>query len=306
MVWAAHRTFALALGNGRVRKDFRPGLITLIQTHGDELNWNTHLHLLAADGAFDTRDRIVFHPMGFWDLPKMTQIFRFTLISRLHEAGVLSDDTATNLMSWPHSGFHVHHSDPFPASDREQLIRRLAYAFRTPVSLSQLRSSPTSVQLRTRKGKTLAFSPVEFLAHLTVHIPDRYQHYRRYAGLYASATRRFLGLETKAQVQRISEKPLTPRWATLLARIFGHLPIECPHCHQEMKLLGFVTHPAEIEILVPQASRAPPPKPVASFFDVHGKTPFLVAAEESAPYETMDFNQVREESDADFDQRIAR
>ncbi|HLG18999.1 MAG TPA: hypothetical protein VI895_04170, partial [Bdellovibrionota bacterium] len=81
------------------------------------------------------------------------------------------------------------------------------------------------------------------------------------------------------------------------------LPIECPHCRQEMRLLGFVTHPAEIGILAPQACRAPPLKPVESFFDRHGKTPFLVTAEESTPYETMDFNQLREESNADFDQR---
>jgi hypothetical protein len=39
LVFAAHRTFALALSNGRVRKDLRPALITLIQTHGDELTW---------------------------------------------------------------------------------------------------------------------------------------------------------------------------------------------------------------------------------------------------------------------------
>ena len=116
-------------------------------------------------------------------------------------------------------------------------------------------------------------------------------------------SRRFLGLTTKASVQRISEKPLTPRWASLLARIFGQLPIECPRCHVEMKLLGFLTHPAEIFILIPQASRAPPQKPVDSFFDVHGRIPFLAAAKEPSPYASFEFNQLRDESDADFDQR---
>ena len=114
------------------------------------------------------------------------------------------------------------------------------------------------VQVRTRKGQTLHFSPLEFLTHLTVHIPDRSQHLRRSTGLYASATRRFLGLNTKAQLIRISEKPLTPRWATLLARIFGMLPVECPHGRLEMKLAGFVMHPAELFILVPHTCRAPP------------------------------------------------
>ncbi|HLG19113.1 MAG TPA: vitamin B12 dependent-methionine synthase activation domain-containing protein [Bdellovibrionota bacterium] len=59
-----------------------------MQKHGDELNWHSHLHLLATDGAFDTQNPsdIVFHPCGFWDLSKMAEIFRFTL--QAEEIGV--------------------------------------------------------------------------------------------------------------------------------------------------------------------------------------------------------------------------
>jgi len=71
-----------------------------------------------------------------------------------------------------------------------------------------------------------------------------------------------------------------------------------------MKLAGFMTHPAEIWILVPQASRAPPPKSVESFFDAHGNIPFLVAAEEGSPYES-EFNPERVEFNEEFDQRIS-
>ena len=70
-----------------------------------------------------------------------------------------------------------------------------------------------------------------------------------------------------------------------------------------MKLLGFVTHPHDITALVPDAARAPPRLRFESFFDVHGKTPFLVAAEETSSYQNEDFNQVRVEKDQDFDQR---
>lgn len=41
----------------------------------------------------------MFRPCEFWDFSAMTEILRFTLIDRLHKARVLSDDTATNLMS---------------------------------------------------------------------------------------------------------------------------------------------------------------------------------------------------------------
>jgi hypothetical protein len=304
LVTAAHQTFEQVLSSGKPSRALRPAVITLVQTFGDDLHWHCHLHCLAADGVFDTRDpdALTFRPCSFWNLPAMTEIFRFLLIDRLHRKKVLTDDVATNLMAWPHSGFHVHASEPFPISNREELTRRLAYAFRTPVSLSQLTYTKEAVHVRTRKGRALTFSPLDFLAHLTVHIPNHYQHMRRYAGLYASATRRFLGLQTKASVARTSEKPRTPRWASLLARIFGQLPLECPNCHTEMRLLGFVTHPKEIAFLVPDIARAPPQRRFESFFDVHGKIPFLVAAQETVSYGTEHFSQARVEQDEDFDQ----
>lgn len=306
LVSCAHQTFALALGNGEIHPNHRPALITLIQTFGTKLNWHCHLHLLAGDGVFTSvrGKKIVFHPCQFWDVAKMTEIFRFLLIERLHKARVLSDDTATNLMSWPHSGFHIHHSEPFSPKDRDGFLRRLAYAFRTPVSLSRLSyDGENRVTLSTPKGDSLEFTPLDFLAHLTLHIPDRYQHMRRYAGLYASATRRYLGLPTKTSVVQTDGKPITPRWASLLARIFGTLPIECPRCKIQMKLSGFETDLRQILALIPELSRAPPRKKMETFFDVHEKVPFLVAAEEIDSYESeADISQARAETDHDSDQ----
>ncbi|HLG18423.1 MAG TPA: hypothetical protein VI895_01240 [Bdellovibrionota bacterium] len=60
--------------------------------------------------------------------------------------------------------------------------------------------------------------------------------------------------------------------------------------------------PDGICALVPQVSRAPPHKPVESFFNRHGKTPSLLAPEEPTPYESVDFNQEQIESNAEFDQ----
>ncbi|MFH1263660.1 MAG: transposase [Pseudomonadota bacterium] len=207
-------------------------------------------------------------------------------------------------MSWPHSGFHLHASEPFSPQDRESFLRRLAYAFRTPVSLSRLSYGQDRVFLSTRSGRNLTFTPLEFPAHLSVHIPDRYQHVRRYAGLYASATRRFLGLPTKTSIVQTEGKPITPRWASLLARIFGTLPIECPRCGIEMKLSGFETDLRKIKLLVPKISRAPPRKKLETFFDMHGRIPFLVAAEEMTSYQSeAEISQAGVESNDEFDQR---
>ena len=72
-----------------------------------------------------------------------------------------------------------------------------------------------------------------------------------------------------------------------------------------MKLLGFVTHPADLRALVPEISRAPPQKPLDRFFDVHGKVPFVQAAEEQTSYDTNNFSQIRPETDGEFDQRVS-
>ena len=68
---------------------------------------------------------------------------------------------------------------------------------------------------------------------------------------------------------------------------------------------GFVTHPGDLRTLVPDITWAPPQKAVERFFDVHGKVPFVQAAEETIPYETPHFNQVRPEMDKDFDQCVS-
>ena len=308
LTYAAHRTFALVLGNGAVRKDRRSAVIALIQTHGDELNWNAHLHLIAADGAFDLRNPqdIRFLPTLYWDVLKMAEIFRFVLIDRMHKEGILSDDVATNLMSWAHSGFHVHASEAFSPSDSDQFARRLAYAYRTPVSLSQMSYGKDQVYLRTKKGSALQLSPLEFIAKLTLHIPDTYLHMRRYAGLYASATRRKLGLKTVVSVKVNSDRKLSFSWSTLISRIFGQIPTKCPRCGETMKLLGFQTRIEVVRLLIPDVTRAPPPKPFTPYLILHAGKPFLEAAEGVKPYghEWSD-SQLLPESAADFDQRIS-
>jgi hypothetical protein len=53
LVQAAKETVCLAMGRGKVRDFEKPGIISLIQTHGDELNWNCYLHALITDGVMN-------------------------------------------------------------------------------------------------------------------------------------------------------------------------------------------------------------------------------------------------------------
>jgi hypothetical protein len=70
-----------------------------------------------------------------------------------------------------------------------------------------------------------------------------------------------------------------------------------------MRLSGFETDLRQIALLIPEVSRAPPRKKFQTFFDVHGKIPFLETVEEIHLHESeAEFSQVPVESDQEFDQ----
>ena len=203
----------------------------------------------------------------------MTEIFRRLLLKRLHREGVLTQEVVENMMSWPHSGFHVFASEAFRDSGR--IRRTLSYAFRPAVSLKQLTYEPKTgqVRYRSKKGKALEFKPKDFIAALTQHIPDRYQNMRRYAGFYAAnfrlRIRRAQAEENKEALPEIRMAgPIQLHWAKLIAKIFGENPIQCLRCHKDMQLKGFLLKTTlmfqEIQVL----SRAPPTKEFPRYRDL--------------------------------------
>jgi len=96
LVQAANTTFCKALGSGKVIKRYRPGIIATIQTFGNMINWNCHLHLVVSDGAIDYRDidNIRFIPCFTWNIHAMKQIFRIELLKILIKKKIVSKKTA--------------------------------------------------------------------------------------------------------------------------------------------------------------------------------------------------------------------
>ncbi|MFH1873724.1 MAG: transposase [Pseudomonadota bacterium] len=263
LVKAANHTICKAVGKGRLQKGARPGIISLIQTHSDSLDWNAHLHLIVTNGAVDYSDPLKpkFKPCRYWNTEVMTEIFRLELISMLVKKKALLPDIADNLLSWKNSGFHVYASWPFHPEEGDTLKNRLAYAFRPAVVLKRLKFDGEEVAYRSKKNVALTFTPTEFLAKLTLHIPDRYQNIRRYAGFYASNIQRKVRAARKADDSSLAiqeTKPIKPKWAVLIAKIFGKLPTECPKCGAVMELKQFILENEVIQKLVPELSRAPP------------------------------------------------
>jgi hypothetical protein len=83
------------------------------------------------------------------------------------------------MLSWPHSGFHVHTAVWAAEDDRAFAIRLARYCARNPVALERLTYARTARAVTYRSGKaygpapgTETVDPLEFSARVLVHIPD--------------------------------------------------------------------------------------------------------------------------------------
>ena len=86
--------------------DAVPGAVIAIQTFGDLLGYNPHLHVLISDGCF--------HKSGMLtvalaiDTHAVEQLFRHKLLKLLLSQGRITEATVALMGKWRHSGFSVH------------------------------------------------------------------------------------------------------------------------------------------------------------------------------------------------------
>jgi hypothetical protein len=93
------------------------------------------------------------------------------------------------------------------------------------------------------------YDPLDFLAAVTAHIPDRREHLVRYYGWYSivqRGKRRKQGLEAKPPeappIENYTIKARAARraWARLIKKIYKVDPLLCPECGGDMKIIVFI------------------------------------------------------------------
>jgi hypothetical protein len=124
------------------RRGARQGMILFVQTFGDLANFNPHIHVLAADGAFDACG-------GFSVLPPVPRkllepSFRKGLLALLRCEGLVSGVLAERMLAWRHTGFSVHNSVRVRARDTAGRRRLAQYMLRAPFSLEKMSYDPQS------------------------------------------------------------------------------------------------------------------------------------------------------------------
>ena len=139
------------------------------------------------------------------------------------------------------------------------------YIERGPISLQKLSIQDDIITYSTKNGIALEFDPLEFLALLSSHIPQKYESITRYYGHYSCKLR---GKRAKLKalisdsIDPIPE-PSTPpsrTWAACMKRVLELNPLECPKCKSDMRIVAFLNDTREINKIM-QSIGIPAPEP---------------------------------------------
>ena len=244
IVWKVLSKFIKTSSTDDLLAEAFPACVIAIQTFGEHVNFNPHIHVIAADGCF-TKDGGFIEAWAH-DTSALNEAFAREVFGLLADRG-LSESRIETIMSWQHSGFQVYRGSQILATDTEGEIRLAQYIVRCPFALSRMDYDRGTAQV-TYRGKTTGgtkhYTALDFLARLVVQIPAPKEQMVRYLGYYSNKSRGLRKKETGEysvgiQVTR-PKRPSSKRWAQLIAKVFLDDPLCCPKCQKPMRIISFV------------------------------------------------------------------
>ncbi len=91
------------------------------------------------------------------DTGKLTEAFRRAVLRLFVHLDLFDEDQAAGMLTWPHSGFHVHTAVWVAENDRAFATRLARYCARNPVALERL-TYDRNIAPHPRHMKDLAYS----------------------------------------------------------------------------------------------------------------------------------------------------
>jgi len=233
--------------NAAGKNGVAPAAICSIQTFGDMLGFNPHLHILAADGGFN--DNGTFYAAAA-DLNAsiLEPLFRHKILAMLKKKGLIGERVIELISSWRHSGFNVYCTDriyPRDTTSMENLARYIIRASFSQERLSYL-SESSRVIYKSKDGKgTKEFDALDFIASICSHIPNRNEQMVRYVGFYSNVCRGKRKKQGRAESDYVIEddsynKSCSKSWARLIKKIYEVDPLTCPKCGGDMRIIAFI------------------------------------------------------------------
>jgi hypothetical protein len=290
-----------------------PAMVGAVQTFGDLIHWHSHIHAIVPEGVFTDTGHFVHIP-DIWK-HRADEIWQEKVFDLLLDEFKVDLDTVANMRAWKHSGFNVDHSVRIEAGDHTGMRRLVEYVSRCPFSLARMvtLNADGRIVYRASKGKCFpfpqtgdpvlperctppiqtlmegiprnfeVFDPLDFLAEVTQHIPNRGEHQIRYYGWYSNKKR---GMQEKKVAQPGQSEPDTTfrrkcrmTWAALIKCVYEVDPLKCPKCGGEMKIISFIDEDAIIRkilkhcglwkepVIRPPPEEKPPPEVKESVLD---------------------------------------
>ncbi len=243
--------------------DAELALVLTLQTAGEALNWNPHLHGILADGVFSVDG--TFKPFAEINLKALQDRFAERVLAEFANRELITDDVMSQILSQEHSGFSAWFGDPFHDAESEHFVAR--YVERGALSLEKLSVQDEIVTYTTKDGRAHEFDAVKFLALLSSHVPNTYESVTRYYGWYSCRARgeRKRRLPPVPQNDQLEDSPPQPSssWARGIKQVYELDPLECPKCKSQMRIVAFLQDPLQIEQIMKSLKlpnfRAPPP-----------------------------------------------
>jgi hypothetical protein len=266
-----------------------PAMIGAVQTFGDLIHFHPHIHTIVAEGVFTESGHFVHIP-DIW-IHRAEKMWQERVFSLLLDEYKINKETVVNMQSWKHTGFSVNNSVQIKRGDKAGMQRLTEYITRCPFSL-------TGMVTKTEEGKIVyrashancipfplsgdatlmagiprnfeVFDPLDFLAEVTQHIPNKGEHQIKYYGFYSNKRR---GMQKKkdpkVESQSNSNDSDTPyrkkcriTWAMLIKAVFEVDPLKCPQCGGTMKIVSFVEEPVVIRKILKHCNLwKDPPRP---------------------------------------------
>ena len=250
-----------------------PAMVGAVQTFGDLVHWHPHIHAIVAEGVFTPNGHFVSIPAI--RLESAIEIWRGKVFDLLFDKGLLDLDTIESMMGWKHSGFNIDTSVRIEANDQEGMQRLVEYVSRCPFSLARMvkltddgkvmyRASHANCTRYPMFGKEMdlrpgmrrnyqVFDPLDFLASVTQHIPNKGEHQIRYYGWYSNKNR---GVRNGKKQDNGINEPLTEfqrkckmTWAALIKCVYEVDPLECPKCGEEMRIISFIEAKTQADVI---------------------------------------------------------
>jgi len=155
-------------------EDAVPGAVIAIQSFGDFLGFNSHLHVLASDGCFHGQS--MFRVAPRFETKQLEEIFRHKVFKMLLLKGKTTEDLFRMLMSWRHSGFNVFCGPRIQPGEDEAMENLARFIIRASFSQERMTYFPgdSKVVYRSKDGKEeKIFDALDWLAAMCSHVPNK-------------------------------------------------------------------------------------------------------------------------------------